>query len=78
MNKKFNEALMEYNDEFLANAYTELKYLSEKGAFHKDAKYFSELVDLRSKSYSCQKDIECTKKDLLNEIARRWAEEHEF
>lgn len=75
--KTFNEALREYDNDFLLGAYYELKYLPETGSFPPGQKYFRELVDLRAKLYSCYRDNNSTRKDLMDEIARRWAAEHE-
>lgn len=74
---KFNEKLREYEDAFLAKAYLELQYLDEMGAFPSDGVYFKELARVRQELYGIPKDIEGTRKDILDEIARRWVEKME-
>lgn len=71
---KFNEALKEYDDEFIRGAYAELKILEETGSFPVGQKYFRELCDLRNQLYNDGRNIDATRTDLLNEIARRWYE----
>ena len=74
----FDKALMEYSDEFLLKAYQELEYMSENGCMPPGQMYFRELVDLRAKLYKSNRDNDTTKKDLFNEIARRWAKDKEI
>lgn len=72
---KFNEALKKYDDEFIRGTYAELKILEETDSFPVGQKYFRELCDLRNQSYNDGRNIDATRTDLLNEIARRWYEE---
>lgn len=71
---KFNEALKEYDDEFIRGAYAELQVLEETGSFLVGQKYFRELCDERHRLYGDGRNIDTTRKDLMNEIARRWYE----
>jgi hypothetical protein len=71
---KFNKALMDYDDDFLIGAYEELQVLSETGCFPTGQKYFRELADLRHSMYHDGRNNDATKKDVMNEIARRWYE----
>lgn len=68
----FEDALSEYDDNFILGAYKEFQWLRETGSFPDERKYFRELCDRR---YSLYKDrsIDNAGKSLLNEIARRWA-----
>lgn len=72
--KKFNEALKEYDDEFIRGAYTELQILEETGSFPVGQRYFRELCDERHRLYGGVRNIDATRKDLMDEIARRWYE----
>lgn len=69
---RFNQKLMEYDDEFILNVYEEIQILDETGAFPPNHKYFRELADIRSKLYNTQYNVDATRKDILEEIARRW------
>lgn len=72
---KFNSTILkEYCDEFIRGAYSELKILEETGSFPVGQKYFRELCDLRNRLYHDGRNIDATRTDLLNEIARRWYE----
>lgn len=71
---KFNEALKEYDNEFICGAYEELQALAETGSFPVGQKYFRELCDERHRIYGDARNIDATRKDLIDEIARRWYE----
>lgn len=71
----FNEALKKYDNEFLRGAYAELQILEETGSFPVGQKYFRELCDERHRLYGDARNIDATRKDLMNEIARRWYED---
>lgn len=71
---KFNEALKEYDNEFLRGAYAELQILKETASFPVGQKYFRELCDERHRLYGDVRNIDATRKDLMYEIARRWYE----
>ena len=71
---KFNKALKEYDVEFIRGAYAELKILEETGSFPVGQKYFRKLCDLRNQLYNDGRNIDATRKDLLDEIACRWYE----
>lgn len=67
---------MEYDDDFILGVYRELVYLRKTGAFPIEQKYFRELCNLRHRlygEYGEDRSIDNTKRDLLDEIARRWS-----
>lgn len=68
----FNQKLMELDDDIIINAYEEIQILDETGAFPPGYKYFRELAEIRSKLYGTQYHVDATRKDILEEIARRW------
>lgn len=70
--KSLSEALAEYDDGFLLGAYRELVYLRKTGSFPINQQYFRELCGLRYKLFE-DRSIDNAKRDLLDEIARRWA-----
>lgn len=74
---KFENNLMkvfaEYDNDFILGAYKELLYLRKTGSFPVGQKYFIELCDVRHRLYESERSLDDTKRDLLDEIARRWA-----
>ena len=71
---KFNEVLKEYDDEFIHGAYAELKIFEKTGFFPIGQKYFRQLCDLRHQLYNDGRNIDTTRKDLIDEIVCRWYE----
>lgn len=69
---RFNQKLMEHSNSFLVKAYEEIQILDETGAFSQNPKYFKELANERSKLYDSSYNMDATRKDILEEIARRW------
>lgn len=67
------EVLAEYDDDFILGAYKELLHLRNTGSFPVERKYFRELCDARYRLYEIERALDDTKRDLLDEIARRWA-----
>ena len=63
----------EYDDDFILGAYKELLYLKKTGSFPVEQKYFRELCDVRHRLCKSGRSPDDTKRDLLDEIARRWA-----
>lgn len=66
------EELEEYDDDFILGAYRELVHLRKTGSFPVGQKYFRGLCDLRHRLFN-DRSIDNVKRDLLDEIARRWA-----
>lgn len=69
---RFNQRLMDYDDEFLVKAYEEIKILYETGSFPPNPEHFKELARLRSELYSTSYDVSVTCTDIFEEICRRW------
>lgn len=70
--KSIAEVFAEYDDDFILGAYKELLYLRKTGALPVEPKYFRELCDVRYRLFD-DRSIDNTKRDLLDEIAKRWA-----
>jgi len=70
---KFNEALKEYDDDFLYGVYQEYQVLEETGVLPENCRYVRELQRLRQEMYH-DNSIDIIKKDVYAEIARRWSE----
>lgn len=69
---RFNEKLMEYSDEKLMTAYEELQILFETGSFPPNAESFQQLAKVRQQIYNTNYNLDATRTDILEEIARRW------
>lgn len=69
---RFNQKLMEFDNEFLIKAYEEIQILNETGAFPPNPDHFRELANIRSRLYDMEYNMDATRKDILEEIARRW------
>lgn len=67
------KALAEYDEDFILGAYKELLHLRKTGSFPVGQKYFRELCNVRHRFYESERSLDDTKRDLLDEIARRWA-----
>lgn len=69
----FNLKLKEYEGKKIMQAYEELQELSDTGEMPAES-FFRELVKERQRIYNTDYNINATKADVMEEIARRWYE----